>query len=208
MFSRILWRRLQDIFPEKRIEVVNIAMSAINSYTLLDFTDEILEYKPDLIIIYAGHNEYYGALGVGSLESIGHSRSLIKIYMKTQHLRLFRLLRELINRVMSVFRKDDASNPEDLTATLMERIVSEQVIPLGSKLYELGKEQFRSNLEEILRKAGQANVRRSKFTRKRSNWRPGVIIKKPDNCICGQKIWMPCDLEQLRISIQLSMNYP
>jgi tetratricopeptide (TPR) repeat protein len=158
MFSRILWRRLQDIFPEKRIEVVNTAMSAINSYTLLDFIDEILEYKPDLILIYAGHNEYYGALGVGSSESIGHSRSLIKIYMKTQHLRLFRLLRELINRVMSVFRKNDVYNPEDLTETLMERIVSEQVIPLGSELYELGKEQFRSNLEEILQKAGQANV--------------------------------------------------
>jgi tetratricopeptide (TPR) repeat protein len=157
-FSRILMYRLQDTFPEKRIEVENIAMSAINSYTLLDFTDEILEYKPDLIIIYAGHNEYYGALGVGSLESIGHSRFLIKIYMKTQHLRLFRLLRKLINRVMSVFRKDDASNPEDLTATLMERIVSEQVIPLESELYKLGKEQFRSNLDEILQKADQANV--------------------------------------------------
>ena len=158
MFSRILMYRLQDTFPEKRIEVENIAMSAINSYTLLDFTDEILEYKPDLIIIYAGHNEYYGALGVGSLESIGHNRFLIKIYMKTQHLRLFRLLRKLINRVMSAFGKNDASNPEDLTATLMERTASEQVIPLESELYELGKEQFRSNLDEILRKAGQANV--------------------------------------------------
>ncbi|MBN1695612.1 hypothetical protein JW879_09510 [candidate division WOR-3 bacterium] len=158
MFSRILWRRLQDVFPDKRIEVVNTAMAAVNSYTLLDFTDEILEYEPDLILIYAGHNEFYGALGVGSLESIGHNRSLIKVYMKIQHLRLFRLLRELINRVVSVFKKNDAYNPEDLTATLMERIVSEQVIPLGSELYELGKKQFRSNLEEILRKATRANI--------------------------------------------------
>jgi tetratricopeptide (TPR) repeat protein len=158
MFSRILWRRLQDIFPEKRIEVVNTAMAAINSYTLLDFTDEILEYEPDLILIYAGHNEFYGALGVGSLESIGYGRSLIKIYMKVQHLRLFRLLRELLNRVISVFKKNDAYNPEDITATLMERIVSEQVIPLGSELYERGKEQFRSNLEEILLQTSKANV--------------------------------------------------
>jgi tetratricopeptide (TPR) repeat protein len=158
MFSRILWRRLQDVFPEKRIEVVNTAMAAVNSYTLLDFTDEILKYKPDLILIYAGHNEFYGALGVGSLESIGHSRSLIKVYMKVQHLRLFRLLREIINSVISVFKKNDAYNPEDLTATLMERIVSEQVIPLRSELYERGKEQFRSNLEEILQETTQAKV--------------------------------------------------
>ena len=158
MFSRILWRRLQDAFPEKRIEVVNTAMSAINSYTLLDFTDEILKYDPDLILIYAGHNEFYGALGVGSLESIGRSRFLIKIYMKIQHLRLFRLLRQIINRLISTFKKDDLQNPKDFNATLMERIVSEQIIPLGSELYKRGKKQFSSNLDEILQQTDKAKV--------------------------------------------------
>jgi len=158
MFSRILWRRLQDTFPEKRIEVVNTAMAAVNSYTMLDFMDEILEYEPDLILIYAGHNEFYGALGVGSLESLGQSRWLIKTYLKMEHLRLFRLLRALISRVRGIFQRNHAGNQEDPTATLMERIVSEQVIPLGSELYERGKEQFRSNLEEILQQADRANV--------------------------------------------------
>lgn len=158
MFPRILWRRLQDAFPEKRIEIVNTAMSAVNSYTLLDFTDEILEYEPDLLLIYAGHNEFYGALGVGSLESIGHSRFLVKAYMKIQHLRLFRLLRQTINRFVSIFKKEDMQNPKDLTATLMERIVSEQIIPLESELYKKGEKQFSSNLEEILQQAEKAKV--------------------------------------------------
>jgi len=158
MFSRILWRRLQDAFPEKRIEVVNTAMSAVSSYTLLDFTDEILEFEPDLLLIYMGHNEFYGALGVGSLESIGHSRFLIKAYMKIQHLRLFRLLRQTINRFVSIFKKEDIQNPKDLTATLMERIVSEQIIPLESELYKKGEKQFSSNLEEILLQAKKAKV--------------------------------------------------
>jgi len=158
MFSRILWRRLQDKFPERRIEVVNTAMAAINSYTILDFTDEILKYEPDLILIYAGHNEFYGALGVASLESIGRRRSIIEIYLKMQHLRLFRLLRTLISKVKSSPKPNLENHPEDPTATLMERIVSEQFIPLGSKLYEQGKKQFRINLEEILRIANQADV--------------------------------------------------
>jgi tetratricopeptide (TPR) repeat protein/lysophospholipase L1-like esterase len=158
MFSRILWRRLQDMFPDKRIEVVNTAMAAINSYTILDFTDEILEYEPDLILIYMGHNEFYGALGVASLESIGQSRSIIKIYLKMQHLRLFRLLRALISKIKTLFEKDHADKPKDLTATLMERIVLEQVIPLESELYEKGKKQFQDNLEEILETAYKANV--------------------------------------------------
>lgn len=158
MFSRILWRKLQDTFPEKRIEVINTAMAAVNSYTMLDFTDEILEYEPDLILIYAGHNEFYGALGVASFESIGQSRWFIKTYLKIVHLRLFRLLREFISKLKSIFKRDNANYPEDLTATLMERIVSEQVIPLESELYEQGKKQFISNIEEILQIAAQANV--------------------------------------------------
>ena len=42
-------------------------MSAVSSYTLLDFSDEIVDYQPDAILIYAGHNEYLGILGVGSV---------------------------------------------------------------------------------------------------------------------------------------------
>lgn len=158
MFSRILWRKLQDTFPGKRIEVINTAMAAVNSYTLLDFTREILEYEPDLILIYAGHNEFYGALGVASFESIGQSRWVIKTYLKIKHLRLFRLLRNLLSKSTSRFKQNAAANPEDLTATLMERIVSEQVIPLESDLYKKGKEQFRANMEEILRQLEKANV--------------------------------------------------
>jgi tetratricopeptide (TPR) repeat protein len=158
MFSRILWRKLQDTFPEKRIEVINTAMAAVNSYTLLDFTREILKYEPDLILIYAGHNEFYGALGVASFESIGQSRWVIKTYLRTKHLRLFRLLRNLLSKYTAKFKQNALANPEDLTATLMERIVSEQVIPLESDLYKKGKEQFRANIEEILRQLEKATV--------------------------------------------------
>jgi len=43
-------------------------------------------------------------------------------------------------------------------ATLMERIVSDQNIPFESPIYELGKKQFKKNLQEILSKAEKANV--------------------------------------------------
>jgi hypothetical protein len=37
MFSRILQERLQDAYPDKKIEMVNTAITAINTFTLLDF---------------------------------------------------------------------------------------------------------------------------------------------------------------------------
>ena len=57
-FARYIRHRLQILYPQKTIEVVNIAMSAINSYSLRDMMPGVIDQKPDLIIIYVGHNEY------------------------------------------------------------------------------------------------------------------------------------------------------
>jgi len=50
-FSTILEERLRDVFPRKPIEVVNMAMTAVNTYTLLDFMDELLVMNLDLAIL-------------------------------------------------------------------------------------------------------------------------------------------------------------
>ena len=70
-FSRILFYRLQDAFPHKRIETINLGLDATSSYSLADMIDDVLNYKPDAILIYCGHNEYYGTLGGGSTEKLG-----------------------------------------------------------------------------------------------------------------------------------------
>ena len=158
-FTRILNRRLADTFPDRRIEVVNTAFTAINTYTILDFMDEILEQKPDAILIYAGHNEFYGALGVGSMESLGRNNNFVRTYLKLQRLKTFILLRDAIRFIYNLFgsaSEDDSI--DDPMETEMSRIVKEQTIPFGSSLYEAGKDQFRSNLHSILQKSKEAGV--------------------------------------------------
>lgn len=149
-FSRMLEQRLQQTFPDRTIEVVNTAMAAINSYTLLDFADEILAEQPDAVLIYTGHNEYYGALGVGSSESLGMLRPLVRVYLRLQHLRTVQLLRAVLATAAGWFSGTaHGTAPE---STLMERMVGEQSIPYGSPLYELGLQQFRENLAALLAK--------------------------------------------------------
>ena len=157
MFSRILQQRLSDLFPARHIEVVNTAMTAVNSYTLLDFMDEILKYQPDVILIYAGHNEYYGALGIASNESLGRFPAFVKLYLKLQRFKTFLLLRNFIGSIKKWLHR--SADGTKAPATLMERIVADQVIPYKSDLYESGKRQFASNLRSIFRKAKQAGVR-------------------------------------------------
>ncbi|MDZ7345243.1 MAG: GDSL-type esterase/lipase family protein [candidate division KSB1 bacterium] len=154
-FPRILHRRLQDAYPERKIEVVNTAMTAINSYALLDFMEEILRQKPDLLLIYAGHNEYYGALGAASVESFGDSRVLKTASLKLRRLRLYRLIRKGIHRLR---RTAVANNSEASFETVMSRIVKEPEIPLGSRRYLAGCVQFERNMEAILRKAEKSGV--------------------------------------------------
>ena len=159
MFSRILNQRLSDVFPDKYIEVINTAITAINSYTILDFIDEVLRNNPDAILIYAGHNEFYGALGVASAESFGGNRGIVKFYLKLNRFRTFRLLRNMINALRHTVSSVNSHTSEIVSnATLMERMVSDQNIPFGSPIYELGKNQFKENLREILGKAKRANV--------------------------------------------------
>ncbi len=56
-FPAWLERRLKAAFPERRFEVVNAALSGYATRRLLAVAREISAYAPDLLIVYAGHNE-------------------------------------------------------------------------------------------------------------------------------------------------------
>jgi tetratricopeptide (TPR) repeat protein len=152
-FSRYIRKRLELLYPERYIEVVNIAMSAINSYALRDMLPGVLEKQPDLIIVYAGHNEYYGALGVGSVETLGDTRFLVNTVIWLNRFKTFELLREVVNSVSGLF-----SSPVKSDGTLMARMSQRQLIPFNSEKYFAGINQFEGNLRDILEMAEDNNV--------------------------------------------------
>ncbi|MCW8817362.1 MAG: SGNH/GDSL hydrolase family protein, partial [Ignavibacteriaceae bacterium] len=109
-FSRYIRDRLELLYPEKNIEVINIAITATNSYTIRDLLPEVIKQKPDLIIIYAGHNEYYGAFGVGSTENIGNSRKFVNFLIWLNKFKSVELLRNLLNSVGNLFNREANNN--------------------------------------------------------------------------------------------------
>ncbi len=153
-FSRVLQQRLADTFPERHIEVVNTAISAVNSFTLVDFIDEVLAHEPDAILIYAGHNEFYGALGAASSQSVGRSRWLIDLYLALLRLKTVQLLRDLVNSVGRQFGGDAG----DAHPTLMGRMVGQSAIAQGSDLYETARANYEANLRHIVAASRAAGV--------------------------------------------------
>jgi len=156
-FSRYIRDRLELLYPNSHIEVINIAITATNSYSIRDLLPEVIEQEPDLILIYAGHNEYYGALGVGSAENIGNSTELVHFIIWLNKFKTVQFIRTLLNSVVSMFGSE-ANKLSEKGGTLMARIVKEQLIPYKSESFNIGIKQFEENFEDILSIADEEKV--------------------------------------------------
>ncbi len=66
-FARQLEVMLQARHPEKRIEVVNVAMTAINSHVIREIAADCAGLGGDCWIVYAGNNEVIGPYGAGTV---------------------------------------------------------------------------------------------------------------------------------------------
>ncbi len=157
MFSRILHERLQDSYPDKHIEVVNTSITAVNSYTLLDKINDIIREDPDAILIYAGHNEFYGALGIGSREGLGKVRLLKLLHLNLLELKIYQLIRNIIFSIQKPLSTGNDLS-ESSTATLMERIVSNKSIEFGTKTYYSAHAQYEKNIKGILKKTKKKHI--------------------------------------------------
>lgn len=146
----MLRKWLQLSFPGRTVEVVNTAMSAVNSYTLLDFADEIIAQQPDAVLIYAGHNEYLGILGVGSTFRYTSSPILTRTILWLRSIRTYQLLQN----TYATLRPADTPS----SGTLMANIAGHRSIRHGSALYRQGVEQYSSNLQRLLTRYRAANI--------------------------------------------------
>ncbi len=145
-FSSFLRDRLRATFPDRQIEIINVGMTATNSFTVNDMAEELIDYEPDLFIVYDGHNEFYGALGVSSNESLGSTRWLTKLYLKAIHLKTFLLFRDLFAGIRIFFSPEPSDAP---AATMMEKLAAGQFIPHDSELYRTGLEAYKANLDDL-----------------------------------------------------------
>ncbi|MBP7461761.1 MAG: SGNH/GDSL hydrolase family protein, partial [Candidatus Delongbacteria bacterium] len=148
-FPDFLARRLQSLYPQSRIEMVNLGISAINSYTLLDILPAVLDRQPDLILIYTGHNEYYGAWGAGSSETLGRFPQLVTWWKAFNRLKITEWGHQIIRTFHS---RNEAGT------TLMERMVGDPSIAIDSRVYRMGVNQFERNMSQMIEMIQQYKV--------------------------------------------------
>ena len=61
--ARVLEVMLRAAYPQQRFEVVNAAVTAINSHVVRGIAEDCARLEPDLFIVYEGNNEVIGPFG-------------------------------------------------------------------------------------------------------------------------------------------------
>jgi tetratricopeptide (TPR) repeat protein len=136
------------------VEVINVGLSAIGSTVVREFVDELLSYDPDLLILYVGHNEYYGAFGPGSAIAAPGGSFLTRMHLALLRFKTYVLLRDVVGWT----RRALAPAPSAADGTLMEQMMTGGGIRYGSDAYREGLARFRENLEAIVDAAHAGGV--------------------------------------------------
>lgn len=153
-FPRWLKRKIEMYYPAHRVEVINLGVSAVNSYFIRDIIEDVIEQQPDLLIFYTGHNEFYGALGPASTEYISGSPSIVNQILKLREYKVYQLLTNVINSIWNLFSEEKSES----RSTLMETMIAEQEIDNDSEIFRDGLKQFEQNMVAILNECSKHNI--------------------------------------------------
>jgi len=85
-FGRFLEVLLADRYPEHRFEIINAAMTAINSHVVRDIATDCIALEPDVYVVYLGNNEVIGPFGPASGSAPPMWAIRLGLWVKTTHL--------------------------------------------------------------------------------------------------------------------------
>lgn len=141
-FPHFLRCYLTRRFPDQQWQVVNLGLSAINSHSVRFMLPEILDIKPDAVLVYMGHNEFYGALGLASSQALGSNPTVIQWFLHLKRLRLYQLMASAIHSILP----HKTGTPKTLMAAMIKR----NSLSPGDPIYQKTIRNFRLNLSSIV----------------------------------------------------------
>lgn len=105
-FGRVLAVMLREQYPDVQFEVVNGAMTAINSHVTFEIARDCAAHEPDLFVVYLGNNEVIGPYGPGTVfQQWSPSLRMIRASLWVKSTRAGQLL----GNVASYFRSDEGT---------------------------------------------------------------------------------------------------
>lgn len=149
--SAFLESMLNDAWGGRRkAQVLNFGCTAVASFASMHFLEEVLPHKPDLVVIMAGNNEYYGAYGVASLHAAGTSPWGMKLMRWSRQFAIAQFLDEKLQPA-----------PKDksvLQQTLMERVAAVGQIGPDDRLRAAAANVARTHLRRMVEMCAESRI--------------------------------------------------
>ena len=134
---------LEARYPGKRFEIVNAAMTAINSHAIVEIAREAARLQPDAFILYMGNNEVVGPYGPGTVfEAFSGSSLAIRARVLATRLRTSQWLRSALGPLT-------AQDAEAGAWSGLEMFAKRQ-LPADDPRLAAVHGRFRANVEKIL----------------------------------------------------------
>ena len=150
-FARILRVLLMERFPGARIEVVNAAMTAINSHAVLPIARDCAKMDPDALVVYMGNNEVIGPYGAGSVFGRRfRSTALIRAHIWMNSTKMSQLFYSLFDWRGDLWGKAD--NWNGMAAFIQNRVAADD------PRLDVTCDHFRRNFQDIYRVARRAGA--------------------------------------------------
>ena len=130
---------LADAWPEREVEVVNLGITSIASFAVAQVVEDALVLSPDLVVVYTGHNEFYGLYGAGR-----HQR--LQYFLRQLH------LTHLVDGLLGGIGARD--EPMDL----MKMAAARGEVPLHGLGRATAEQNLRNNLRRVARICERAQV--------------------------------------------------
>lgn len=149
-FAHLLEVLLQEQNPHVRVEVVNTAVTALNSHALIPIANELSKIEPDAIILYIGNNEVVGPYGPGTVFSPAQNfRFLIRLHIALKRWRLVQWSERLLASALG------HRGPTQWQAlSMFQKNAVELSDPRLQKVYEY----YRRNMSDILEASRQTGA--------------------------------------------------
>jgi len=141
--TRVLWN---ESHPDYRMEVANVAMVGANSHLLRIFAREAMRLRPDVTVIYAGHNEVIGPYGPGSgFTGSLPSTHLVQLSLAVRNTRTGRALRWTMDSVADALSPQQSAGWRGLDEHEGNRIAHDD--PALEHMVAQTKENLRAMVE-------------------------------------------------------------
>jgi tetratricopeptide (TPR) repeat protein len=142
--GRYLEALLRARYPEAKFEVVNTAVTAINSHVILPIARECARHEGDVWVVYMGNNEMVGPFGAATVFGLqAPPLRLVRLSLMLKETRLGQLLGALGHKL-----RPSSSGPSEWHG--MKMFLQNQVPPNDARK-EVVYRSFRQNLEDSLR---------------------------------------------------------